>query len=364
MQIVRLADLGKPKVLLSAPCKFSVESSLTYENVTDFDTSFGLHLNKDVYSRRDIDMSAIEMVRLGEATLYANKDFMVRVDDSCVLEQVPPWVDADRFPDDFFGSVQTEVVMAPTVVIARFGAGTWGHWIGELLPKIVLIEAAFPFQFRYAVPEAYLSPGWGSFKQSLEAYGIRGERLIPLKSDRAYRLRDACCVTPIWSDHLMHPAACERMRCGFGIPMPIKSGRRVALARRQEHARRLENWDRLASLLTQEGFEIVDIGSLDFRAQVQTFSESDVVVSTLGSGLTGLIYSPPGVLVLSLAPYLFGDRFFYAMIVDRRGRYVDLRGPIEEMDEAIPHRSSFTISPDRLMHGLSLLGATAAQRLA
>jgi hypothetical protein len=71
--------------------------------------------------------------------------------------------------------------------------------------------------------------------------------------------------------------------------------------------------------------------------------------------LTGLIYSPHGVRVASVAPSVFGDRFFYALVADRRGRYADIRGPITVEDPEIPHRSSFTVKLERVEEALTAL---------
>ena len=91
------------------------------------------------------------------------------------------------------------------------------------------------------------------------------------------------------------------------------------------------------------------------KAKCRSSVSSRAVFGTLGSGLTGLIYAPVGVHVLSVAPHLFGDWFFYALVADRRGRYADVRGPIVTPDAKIPHRGSFSIDPDHVAAGLATL---------
>ena len=94
--------------------------------------------------------------------------------------------------------------------------------------------------------------------------------------------------------------------------------------------------------------------SVDYSSdQVRTFHGAAAVFSTLGSGLTRLIYSPIGVAVTSVAPALFGDRFFYALVANRRGRYADVGGPIMTPDPYIPHRGSFTVDPIYLAQALA-----------
>ena len=62
------------------------------------------------------------------------------------------------------------------MIVARYGFGTWGHWIGELLPKIVTVEAAFPGRFSFAIPRPMM---------------LRGGRIFENRSRlMVYRLKD------------------------------------------------------------------------------------------------------------------------------------------------------------------------------
>jgi capsular polysaccharide biosynthesis protein len=115
----------------------------------------------------------------------------------------------------------------------------------------------------------------------------------------------------------------------------------VALLRRRSAARVLENSDEISVILAAEGDKMIDIAGMSFADQVQTFRNAEAQFSTLGSGLTGLIYYPIGAAVTSVGPAL--DCFFYALAANRRARYADVRGPIVNPDPNIPHRGSTVI---------------------
>ena len=147
------------------------------------------------------------------------------------------------------------------------------------------------------------------------------------------------------------------MRCA--LPQkPIEKARKIAIFREQADARTLVNWTEIAECLSRRGYEVVEMAGLGFETQAQLFRDAHAVFGTLGSGLTGLIYAPIGVRVLSVAPSLFGDRFFYALVADRRGRYADVRGPIATPDTSIPHRGSFSVDPGHIGAGLDALDAS------
>jgi hypothetical protein len=360
-----LQNLAAKLIRLAKPVSFSMPNSMVYNNISEFDAPFGLHYDRDIYAGRLVDINAIDLVQLEDTTLYPEADYIVTASGGvAVEEQMPPWMPlGTSTPAPLLSSAHAELVTKETVVIARFGAGTWGHWLGELLPKLVAVEVHFPGRFQYAVPADYISQTsdndpWKTFRQSLQAYGIPDDRLLWVRPDRSYKMENAWAVTPVWSDHHLHPHAAEVMRCAIGTRSEIGLAKqKVALLRQANAARTLVNSTEIDTILQKGGFTPIDIAALDFLEQVAVFRSTDMLFSILGSGLTGLLYSPAGVRVVSAAPSLFGDRFFYALVQDRRGTYADVRGPIVELNETIPHRSSFTVNPERLLLGLKSLSS-------
>jgi Glycosyltransferase 61 len=345
-----LNSLAIERLLLASGLDYSLPGSMVYMNMAEFDPAFALHYNRDIYSNRLAHVEPIDLVRLDTATLHPG-DYIVSVGGDAVEEQIPPSFAAGD-PVFINAAPRIKEVSKETVIVARYGAGTWGHWLGELLPKIVMVEAAFPDRFSFAVPQTYHARGWQNFRESISAYGVPPERLVPLEPNCAYTFLRPWAVTPIWSDHVMHPAAAELMRSQIRVPPAPEGARKIALIRQRTAARVLENWDDVSALLTGKGYAMIDIARLSFSDQVRAFRDAAAVFSTLGSGLTGLIYSPIGVAVTSVAPALFGDRFFYALVVNRQGRYADVRGPILSPDPHIPHRGSFTVDPIHLAQAL------------
>jgi capsular polysaccharide biosynthesis protein len=357
-----LSSMAIERVRLARGVSYRMPSALAYSNMATFDEQFALHLARDVYSDRVAHVQPLDLVRLETATIYPENEYVVSVGLVAIEEQSMPWAIGRSKPqnkEEAMVTVNTpkhrEEILQDTVIIARFGAWTWGHWLGELLPKIVVIEAAFPNRFFFAVPQNYNAPEWQNFGHSIAAYGVPPQRLVLLQPDRAYVLNRAWALTSIWSDHAMHPAAAELMRTSLRTPAGSEGPGKVALLRNGADQRRLENWDEIAALLSGEGYAPVDIAQLSFVDQVRTFRNADALFGTLGSGLTGLIYSPVGVAVTSVAPALFGERFFYALVVDRRGRYADVRGPIVNPDPNIPHRGSFAIDRAHVAEALLAL---------
>ena len=65
------------------------------------------------------------------------------------------------------------------------------------------------------------------------------------------------------------------------------------------------------TLLADYGFLAVDAAALPFPEQVLLLRDAECVVAPLGASLANLIFAPPGVKVIGLAPYYKGADYFY-----------------------------------------------------
>jgi hypothetical protein len=252
-----------------------------------------------------------------------------------------------------------EVVPQEAVLIARYGIRTWGHWLGELLPKLVCVETAFPGRFKYVLSESFLTdPTLRSASESLEAYGIAKDRIIFTKSRHAYTFATLFVVSSVWSsDNVIHPKAAELMRL---LPDPLTEEviypEKIAVLRKETESRGLANRSQIISYLEENEWTIIDLPSLPFLLQVEIFRRANCVVGILGSGLTGLLFSPENVNVLTLAPSAWGGSFFFGIMQNRNARLADIRGRSAATSPSDYSSASFHLDVEALELGLSALG--------
>ena len=222
---------------------------------------------------------------------------------------------------------------------------------------MVCLDAISPGQYSFALPlDALRDPQLRTVLKSLQFYEIGADRLIPLETGRRYRFQELLAVSSVWDDRKIHPGAVAAMR----QVVPARPyGGRIAILRRESATRRIANLDALQPVLNAAGFRIVDIGQLTFRAQVSIFQQAGAVISVIGSGLTGLMYAPPGIRIATLCPIGWADDFFYALMQNRSARFADIRGMSMNDDPRGIAASSFTVTPAALERGLQALGLTA-----
>lgn len=226
----------------------------------------------------------------------------------------------------------TVEVAAPCLLVARYGAITWGHWVGELLPRAILAELAYPGRFIYAVPDeittvtaerSYSS----SVLESLAAYGITEDRLLRLRTDHQYVFTELHVTSDIWSTPGMNPQVMQAMRNALPAGVVTSSAPRIAVLRRNGHTRNISNALEVADSLMRKGFVIPEISQLSFIEQIGLFLEAELVFGIQGSGLIGLIYAQPETRVVTAAPATWSDSYFHGIIQLKEGWHADLRGP-------------------------------------
>jgi capsular polysaccharide biosynthesis protein len=338
-----------------------VPGCLAYTNIPDFAWDFGYYLLRTLYIPRICRLPAVELRRFPPDARLAvpNGEEMLPIrDERVAVEQVhPSWPD-EQLQRAIADCEATDFIDESAIIIGRFGMRTWGHWLGELVPKILCVEAMQPGRYRYLFPAPLMSdPLLRPQRESLEFYGLGPDRLLLLQPGRSYRFRELAAVTSVWADHMVHPAAVELMRKGAGIHGEgIDRTDRIALLRRESSTRNLANVEEIEWFLRSHGWRIIDIGELSFAQQVATFEAASAVVSVLGSGLAGLMYAPRGVKVLTLAPVRWADGFFFAMMQNRNAALAEIRGPKSPYDPRPVATSRFHVKIEDIGRGLRGLG--------
>ncbi|HSU07368.1 MAG TPA: glycosyltransferase family 61 protein [Acetobacteraceae bacterium] len=360
MKPVELDCIASPVLQLLEPTTIDVPACLVHTNLPEFDWPFSRHLLEKVYQPRICSLSAVQLWRFPASTsvVVPTGEDLIPISDGLIpTEQINPGWDKTRLDDAVAGCASEIHIARSVVMIGRYGLRTWGHWLGELLPKMVCLDAVSPGQYSFALPiDVLRDPHLRNALESLQFYGIGTDRLVPLETGRRYRFQELLAVSSVWSDRMIHPGAVEAMR----RVVPARPyGDRIAILRRESETRRVANLDALQPLLRVAGYRIVDIGNLSFRAQVSIFQQAAAIVSVLGSGLTGLMYTPPGVKIATLCPIGWADDFFFALMQNRSARLAEIRGPSANDDPRGVAVSSFSISPAALERGLRALGLVA-----
>jgi hypothetical protein len=364
-KLAKAKELATRFDILLPAVEISLPKAAIYSNLRDFDADFSKHYEDRVFSARVAQPTEIGLATFPSNTYVSgSQGFPVLVDGVLVDEQVAPWLrnEALNLSTLLNEAGSVDRIEPECLLLARYGEGTWGHWLAEMLPRAVLAEKYYPGRFSYIVPEWTTRSNTSGFPmavlESLRGYGVDESRLVRISSGRTYIFDSLSLVTSVISDRVMHPLVLDIMRKNicfnsnvFGSYLPS----RIAICRKNIGRRAISNSVEVEEYLRNLGFYCVEIEEMPFSVQVALFRGAHAVFCVLGSGLSGLIFSPDNVGVIAPAPGSWGDDFFYPFVQLRNGKFADIRGPVENEDSHLFRDSSFRISTDILAQVLNLM---------
>jgi tetratricopeptide (TPR) repeat protein len=339
----------------------TMPACIRYTNFTAVNPAFGRQHETSLYVERRRYVPDVRLCRLPVNTVLAvpnGDDFIPVAGYQVVDDQVRENWSHEDLVAAIESCTERQSIAPPCVLIGRYGVRTWGHWLGELLPKVVAVEARWPGRFGYVLPDRFAyDPVHDTAMQSLAYYGIDKDRLILVAPKTRYVCFELHVVTSTWSkERAFHPAIAALMReRGPRDQEPSPGWLKAALLRRATKTRNIANLAEVQEILVDHGFTMVDIERLNFRQQVDLYKNADTIACVLGSGLSGLIYAPRGVKVLTLAPGEWGDLFFYSMMQERDAAFTDIRGWTISTNPGGAATSGFTVPADALLAGLAAI---------
>jgi hypothetical protein len=356
--LIRLTEMLSDQEIIFPAVDYDLPTSAVYTNETEFDPRWAAHVLGHAYKGRVAHCDAVIFGRLPKGTtLCCNHNFVLQLDGRVAVESLPHAMILDPSLLTVALQVPAEVEELDNecVLLTRWGHGTWGHWLVEIVSMAALVERRYPNRFQYAIADYHGTAYEAAVRDSLHAYGIDSHRLVPVTPRRSHMLSRAHVVTPVWTDHSPHPSVLNVMRGAVRLS-PYRPGwEKVALMRRDWATRTIANSEAVERLLQAEGFTITDAATLPFLDQVRMFQSAREIFGVIGSGLAGLMYSPDDVRILAVGPALWGDRFFYALAQHRSARWSEVRGQSQWDGNGLMRDAPFDLSIQALRDGLSKL---------
>lgn len=191
-------------------------------------------------------------------------------------------------------------------VISGLSNGVYFHWMLDVLPRLALLQqSGIDLQtIDYFLVDASLP-----FQQeTLETLGIPSHKTLAPARHPHIQARSLLLPSFPASISWMPPWSLDFLRQTFLPAAPAPSRRRrLYISRAKASVRRLVNEAALLPILTAFGFETLYLETLTVAEQAQAFAEAEAVVGVHGSGLTNLVFCPPGIPVIEL----FSPQYVY-----------------------------------------------------
>jgi hypothetical protein len=171
----------------------------------------------------------------------------------------------------------------------------WGkeyyHWFYDVLPRLEASIAHLPFDIQYLInehPQDYQL-------ESLKAYGIGGDQLISQPDIVSNHVQSLWFATSAGQTGFSNPELLRKVSQRFAAHCSHRNlPKKYYLSRSKAKTRRVVNEYELLPVLRTHGIEWMCAEDLDFREQVQCFSNAEAILGPHGAGLANLLFMPAG----------------------------------------------------------------------
>ena len=255
-------------------------------------------------------------------------------------------------------------IAGPAYSLLSAASHQYGHWLMDLLPRLrharvhpefdqasLLVDADLPTSQVEAL--AFVLGGQANLVRVPADTEVQVERLICVGPDVffPYQCRDGVSN----SVHMAptHPAALQFMHARAHAALdsrPVGAPTRRLFVRRNASVRRLENQEALIEGLTRRwGFEVIQPEAMSFVAQMQAFSEAQLVVGPMGSGMSNAFACARGAAVITLSTQHAGNWPAWAQALEGLGiRHEFVVGQGIAGSHGIRHHWNYTIDEPAL----------------
>lgn len=186
--------------------------------------------------------------------------------------------------------------------------GNYAHWLVDALANLFLVER---FHSLDAIDHVLVAPLKYDFQwDSLAAFGFGPEQIVELPALECLQFErllatsaprgESSSTCPVW--------AIERYRQVLlqnAANVPSIGGKKIYVSRRDAPSRKFLNEDEVCSFLESRGFDIVELAGLNLNNKIAVFRDAKCIVGQTGAGLTNLMFSTEGSVVLELVDHGF-----------------------------------------------------------
>jgi hypothetical protein len=203
------------------------------------------------------------------------------------------------------------------------------HWLTESLPRALVMKREFP----ETIPLLPIGSNYHNFAASLECLGFERVEFFP--RGRNVLVRDPVVTSCPLAFATTDPALLREVRqkvSDFLIPFPPHAATRmVYVSRAKARGRRVANEAEVIEVMRGFGVEIINFEDFDFFEQVRIMSQTKILVSIHGAGLTNMMFMPEGGKVVEIVPSLNGivDYCFVRNSVHQNPCYVQLANAMQ-----------------------------------
>lgn len=196
--------------------------------------------------------------------------------------------------------------------------GNYGHWLIDGLARLLLIKQVMGLEGidNIATP-AFV---YDFQKESIKAFGFSDGQIVEISALECVQFEELICTTPprgnsstLCPGWLIDGYRELFLQKDSASTTPKSTAKkRLYISRKDANSRKLVNEDAVIALLTQYGFESVQLSQFAFEEKIALFKNAECVIGLSGAGLSNIMFCNRGTKFIELCPprsihYLFAS---------------------------------------------------------
>lgn len=186
--------------------------------------------------------------------------------------------------------------VCPRDAVLIGGSRNYYHWFINHVPRLLWVRELGLLGSRVVLLNDRLTKFQ---RETLELLQIPPAQWMEIGDDEGVLCPNLLVPTFLARTTVTHPAVPSLLKRALP-PSILSSGRRIYISRRDASSRRLVNESAVERSLIAHGFEIVRLGEISLREQIDLFSGAQIVVGVHGAGLTNVLFCPKGARVVEI----------------------------------------------------------------
>jgi len=182
------------------------------------------------------------------------------------------------------------------------GASIYPHWIGDLLPKIKIIEDFLGSEIKTDSYKLLVNGPKSKFKiDTLKILGFKEDNIvfwgldkeILMEHEKRYLVTNIrpALITPLWV---------KKWICENFVDEKLSLGEYIYISRSDARRRTVVNEKEVEQHLRNRGFNIIVPSQLSVQEQLSAVCNAKVIVGPHGAGLANIISSPDNITLIEL----------------------------------------------------------------
>jgi hypothetical protein len=250
------------------------------------------------------------------------------------------------------------------IIAAKDASSNYFHWMTDALPKIAITEKA---GYKLGKLDTFIvSNDLLSFQQqTLSQLGIIKERTISLSTHSLVHCEELIMPSATCLSGNVSPWIIDYLRFAFKDWMETdhRLPSKIFIGRKNAGKRLLLNEEEVVLALQKINFKSIYLEDLSVKDQIKLFFNAHEIVGVHGAGLTNLLFSQAGSLVLELFPVNYVNQCYWTIASHNHLEYGYLLGEGVDITDDNNHLfdSNFSVSIEKLVHLLEGLKTCSAK---